>query len=212
MQWRSCGKSKSVGLATDRLDSIVHPKTAMSLEIILIGPIGAGKSSVAELLSSRLSLPQQSMDERRWDYYQEIGYDEELAKHKRATNGFWEVYQYWKPFEAYAVERLLAEHHNCTIDFGAGHSVYEDVALFERVERMLAPYPNVLLLLPSPDLDESIRILDRRNDYVPDGSFNINEHFVRHPSNYKLAKFTIYTKGKTVAETGNEILSLTGTA
>jgi replication-associated recombination protein RarA len=73
MQLRSCRKSKSVGLTTDRLDSLIHPKTAMSLEIILIGPIGAGKSSVAELLSSRLSLPQQSMDERRWDYYKEIG-------------------------------------------------------------------------------------------------------------------------------------------
>jgi hypothetical protein len=45
------------------------------------------------------------MDEYRWGYYKEIGYDEELAKHKRQTEGFWGVYQYWKPFEAYAVER-----------------------------------------------------------------------------------------------------------
>ncbi len=184
----------------------------MSLEIILIGPIGAGKSSVAELLSSRLSLPQQSMDERRWDYYKEIGYDEDLAKHKRETKGFREVYQYWKPFEAYAVERLLSEHHNCVIDFGASHSVYEDVALFQRVESVLAPYPNIVLLLPSPDLDESIRILNERNDYISDSSSNINEYFVRHPSNHKLAKFTTYTKAKAIEETCNEILSLTGTA
>lgn len=46
------------------------------------------------------------------------------------TEGFWGVQKYWQPFEAYAVERLLAEHHNCIIDFGAGHSVYEHHVLF----------------------------------------------------------------------------------
>ncbi len=35
---------------------------------------------------------------------------------------------------------------------------------------------------------------------MPDGTPNINELFVRHPANYKLAKLTLYTKGKTLAE------------
>jgi shikimate kinase len=180
----------------------------MSSDIVLIGPIGTGKSTVGELLADRLGLPQCSMDELRWDYYKEIGYDQELAKRKRESEGLWGVGQYWKPFEAYAVERLLSQHQHCVIDFGAGHSVYEDTTLFQRVERVLAPYSNVILLFPSADLDESVQILNQRNEYVPDGNPNINEHFVRHPSNYKLAKFTIYTKAKTPKETCNEILSL----
>lgn len=180
----------------------------MLSDIVLIGPIGAGKSTVAELLADRLGLPQCSMDELRWDYYQEIGYDEELAKQKLESEGLWGIYQYWKPFEAYAVERLLSEHKHCVIDFGAGHSVYEETALFQRVERVLEPYPNVILLLPSTDLDESVQILNDRNEYIPDGNLNINEHFVRHPSNHQLAKFTIYTKTKTAEETCDEILSL----
>lgn len=57
-----------------------------------------------------------------------------------------------------------------------------------------------MLLLPSADLDESIDILNERNDYVPDGTPNINELFIRHPSNCELAKLTVYTKGKTPAE------------
>ena len=60
----------------------------MPSDIILIGPIGAGKSTVGSLLDTRIGLPQCSMDEYRWNYYKEIGYDEEFAKRKRATEGF----------------------------------------------------------------------------------------------------------------------------
>lgn len=180
----------------------------MPSDIILIGPIGAGKSTVGSLLANQLSLPQCSMDEHRWAYYSEIGYSEELAKHKREAGGFWEVYQYWKPFEAYAVERLLSEHQNCVFDFGAGHSVYEDLPLFQKVQRVLTPYSNIVLLLPSSDLDESVQILNERNEYMPDGRLNINEHFVRHPSNYELATFTVYTKAKRPEETCSEVLRL----
>jgi shikimate kinase len=180
----------------------------MKADIILIGPIGTGKTTVGALLADRLSLPQYSMDELRWDYYKEIGYDEELVKYKQEAEDFWGVQQYWKPFEAYAVERLLSAHSQCVIDFGAGHSVYEDTALFQRVQQALAPYPNVFLLLPSANKDESVQILNERNDNLPEGIRNINEHFVRHSSNYELAKVTVYTQGKTPEETCSEILRL----
>ena len=37
-------------------------------EIILIGPIGAGKSTIGRLLAERLDLPQVSMDDSRCRY------------------------------------------------------------------------------------------------------------------------------------------------
>lgn len=184
----------------------------MPLDIILIGPQGVGKSTVGALLATELGLPQYSMDEQRWNYYQEIGYNEALAKQKRETEGVWGIIQYWKPFEAYAVERLLSEHKNCVIDFGAGHSVYDDTLLFQRVKQALLAYPNVVLLLPSPNLNESLQILNERNIHLPDDIRQTNEYFVRHPSNYELAKFTVYTKAKTPQETCNDILRLVGDA
>ena len=132
-------------------------------DIILIGPIGAGKSTVGTLLAEALRLPQVRMDEVRRQYYAEIGYTRAQEDQLRETGGFEAVYWYWKPFEVHAVQRVLADHRNCVIDFGAGHSVYEDPRLFERARRALAPYRNVILLLPSPDPDESVRVLRERS-------------------------------------------------
>ncbi len=182
----------------------------MPSDIILIGPIGAGKSTQGQLLAERLALPQCSMDDLRWAYYDEIGYDKALAQQKRDAKGMGAVLQYWKPFEAYAVERLLAEHRGCVIDFGAGHSVYEDEALFKRVQQALAPYSNVVLLLPSPDIEESRQILRQRNHDRPSDIQLVNEHFLQHPANAQLAKHTVYTRSKAPAATCADILKVTG--
>ena len=182
----------------------------MKTAIILIGPISTGKSTQAELLSQKLGLPRVSMDDVRWDYYAEIDYSEEKAAELRENGGFAGLYPYWKPFEIHAVERALSEHHNCVIDFGAGHSVYEDETLFARAEKALQPYANVILLLPSPNLDESVRILRTRNNEWDgrSGDFEVHAHFVKHPSNHRLAKHTVYTKDKSPDETCAEIIGL----
>jgi hypothetical protein len=86
---------------------------------------------------------------------------------------------------------MLSEHADCVIDFGAGHSVYEDDQLFNRVQQVLAPYRFVVLVLPSPDLDESVRILNTRAAHLSLGRRRLNEHLVRHHSNFDLAKFTV---------------------
>ncbi len=128
-----------------------------------------------------------------------------------AEDGFPGVIIYWKPFEVHAVERLLADHPcDAVLDFGAGHSVYADPAQFARVQAALAACPNVVLLLPSPDLDESVRISKERQGHQTWYENDFDELFVKHPSNQTLAKHVVYTQGKTPDQTRDDILRRLG--
>ena len=176
------------------------------MDVVLIGPIAAGKSTLGNLLSVALGLPQCSIDDVRFRYYSEIGYDESFAKRVYQSEGFWGLYRYWKPFEAHAVERVVEDHPNSVIDLGAGHSVYEDDALFVRVKRALAPCRHVVLLLPSPDLSTSLNVLRERRPSLHAIDPDINEHFIVHPSNSELATFTVYTEGRLPRDTCAEIV------
>jgi len=175
-------------------------------DIVLIGPVRAGKSTIGKLLAEALGLPQISLDDLRLDYYREIGYDEVFAKEIRAKEGFLALVMYRYLFAAYAEERLLADHHDCVIDFGAG--IYESRESFERVQHALAPYRNVILLLPSSDPDESLRILKERDQNPPaDVHIDLTARFLAHHSYYDLATRTVYTARKTPFETCQEILN-----
>jgi hypothetical protein len=105
-------------------------------EIVLIGPVRSGKSTLGGLLSKRLGLPQVSLDDLRFSYAREIGFDEALAREIRSTGGFLALVFYRELFAAYAAERMLADYANCVFDFGGG--VYESRESLVRVKQALA--------------------------------------------------------------------------
>src|SRR5262249_37439970 len=132
------------------------------------------------------------------------GHDDFLAMYRR----FWHCL-------AYAAERVVADHQDCIISFGAGHSHYEDPTLFARVRQALAPFANVILLMPSADVDKSIETLKARNrergrpDWVF-GGYDFVEHWVKDPCNHELATMTIYTDNKSAEQTCDEIVQRAG--
>ena len=188
------------------LDRLGGSGTAVA-DILLIGPPAAGKSTISNLLGSRLGLPQLGLDEVDWAEYADAGYDEETARGIREERGLRGWYRYMQPVWARAMARVLAGHRGHIIDFGAGHSVYEDDALFERVQSALRGYEHVVLLLPSPDLDESVRILRDRPRSTISG-IDANRYFIEHPSNRVLAKHIVYTNKRTPEQTRDEVLGL----
>jgi shikimate kinase len=178
-------------------------------DIILIGPVRAGKTTLGRLLSEKLGWPQVSLDDVRWNYYREIGYDDTLAQTFRQQGGFLALVLYWQQFDAHAIERVLSEHSGCVFDFGAGAGASESLESLARVQKVLAPYPNVFLLLPSANREESLQILKARDDQPPaDLRFDFNRRFLERGIYHRLAKHTVLTKGKLPEETRDEILNL----
>lgn len=186
----------------------------MNTIVILIGPMSVGKSTLAKKLAKQLGVPRIELDEVRQRFFTEIGYDEQLASEIVGKEGMIGLIKYWKPFQVHAVERALKEYKNCVMDFGAGHSVYDDRELFQRIEKALKPHKFVIRILPSPDIDRSVEIVNQRfsdmliNEVgkIDPELLALNEHFVRHPSNELLAKKTIYTEGKSINATCQEML------
>jgi len=179
---------------------------------ILIGPTGVGKSTVGRLLAERMKLPLVSLDEVRFGYYAEMDYDEAHAAELRAKD-YEGLLRYWEPFNAHAVERALAEHAVGVFDFGAIHSVYDDPALFGRVQSALEPEPHVVLLLPSPDPQASVKTLHDRGQigatFTEDRLamwWRIIERFVSSPCNALLAKQTVYTDGLSAEEVAQTVV------
>jgi len=177
--------------------------------VLFIGPVRAGKTTLARLVSSQLGLPTISLDDLRWKYYSEIGYDENLAKQIRSEGGFLALLFYRQLFDPYSVERVLGDHPGAVIDFGAGVGPYENQQQLKRMRELFEPIPNTFLLLPSPDVEETLQILLERDINPPaDLKFDINAHFLHHPGYRILAKHIIYNKDQTPELTCDEVIRL----
>lgn len=181
--------------------------------IILIGPWRAGKSTLGRLLADAVGAPFCDLPSKVADYWLPAGYDREAFRRISQEEGVEAVLRYLAPFEVETLERGLRVHSGSVIDLGAGHSVYDDPAQFARAGELLAPYSNVVLLMPSPDLEESVTILRQRSGFIRNG-IAANRFFLLHLLNSGLAKHTVYTIGKTPEQSRDEILRLvsSGTA
>jgi len=189
----------------------------MTASIILIGPYGVGKGTLAELISQKLGWSEYSLDLESECYLKERP-DYEKLQEKRNDWGL--ISPEWQHYDAYMVERCLTEHskaeENWVIDFGAGHSVYEDEEILAGVQQIVAPH-SVVLILPSRDHEESLRILlertrkrGRLTTYSDEQINEFNRRFIQCNSNYVLADLIVYTEGKLPEETCEEILRKLG--
>lgn len=114
--------------------------------IILIGPVGVGKSIISDSLVNTLGLNQISMDDYRKVYYPKYGFDKEKStKLLKLDPKLWLKYQ--KPYEIRMVEEVLnGLQEPAVIDFGASQAVYDDKESQARIAQLLKPFKHVISL------------------------------------------------------------------
>ena len=183
--------------------------------IIIIGPVGAGKSTQGKLIAKALNKQSVSLDGVAEDYYKANGFGSSQFEKAKNEKGFLTAYRLWWPTLAYAAKQVVKDYPGCVIDFGAGHSHYEDELLYKGVKEALADCQNVVLLLPTEDLDRSVSLLKAKSIEKRDMDWVFNdydffEHWVKDDCNHDLATVTVFTDGKTPEQTCEEILKAIG--
>lgn len=176
-------------LVNENIDSNI-----LENSIILIGPMGSGKSTIANLLCKHFNMLHVSLDNR-----------EQLSSLYKKEESF----TAFKEFEFFLTGMVLTNlPAPAIIDFGAGHSVYEDEIMFLEMKSLISKFSNIILLIPSEDKEESVAILNERKGILSGSKKDLdNRHFVNVSCNYELATIIEYTKDKTPEQIANEIIN-----
>ena len=184
----------------------------MKREIVLIGPVCAGKTTLAGLVAEKIEKKQISIDQIANEFYREFGFSNDHFFELCEKHGKYQARKMRNPALLYAVEQILGEYSDCVFDFGAGHSHYEEPELMSKIHSILKPYLNVILLLPCSDHKRSIEVLRERSlrtrnrSWIEDG-YDFIKYWVEDEANHNLSKFVVYTGGKTFDELSEEIVS-----
>ena len=175
-------------------------------EIILLGTVASGKTTTARLLSERLKKPAVSLDNLRFDYYREIGYDHEHMKMLHEKSGIMAAFQYGKIFDAYSIQRMLANHRDCIFDFGGANVVSGYNFDLRRIKKVLAPYENIVFLVPCKDNKATLDFIYSRRE-IKASDRELIEYLIYNHCNYEIARHTIFVMDKTPEEVCDEVLS-----
>ena len=98
----------------------------MKLPIILIGPMYAGKSSIASALSKKLQIPEVPLDYIAGYYYVKQGIDLLALANIMKSQNFKDYVDFMRAYELNAAVQVATEFQEGIISFGGGHSYFTD--------------------------------------------------------------------------------------
>ena len=164
-------------------------------QVVLIGPVCVGKSTLLPLVAERLGRPYVDLDDVAEPYYEEVGRGRAQLHEIGAARGDLCAYLWWQKGHPHAVRRVLEDHPGAVVALGAGHSTYTEDALFREVQAVLAER-EVVLLLPGKDDAAGIVVLRERAmrlngmDWIMDG-VDLLDEWVTGDQNRALATATV---------------------
>ena len=185
---------------------------APSLPLVLIGPMAAGKTTLARALSVRLGLPYAPLD---WVAFSPMVLDGFDVRVYEEAETWADKHALRLPHLLPAVRAVLRDFGEYILDFGAGHAHFDEEEEREELAALLAPLPNVIRVLPAADPDAAVRICVerdqerwRRAGYDWDASrAEWHDRYVRSACFRQVAKRTVITGGRSVADCVEEIVA-----
>jgi shikimate kinase len=185
-------------------------KDALVRQVVLIGPVCVGKTTLLPLVARRLDRPGVDLDEVAEAYYDEVGHGRGRLNEIGAARGDLGAYLWWQEGHPHAVRRVLEDYPDAVVALGAGHTTYSDAKLFEQVSALLASR-HTILLLPGPDNETSVSVLRERAvrlngmDWVMNG-VDILEQWVAGEQNRLLASEIVYTSDRSPEDVADAIV------
>ncbi|MEO9532895.1 MAG: hypothetical protein ABJG68_15190 [Crocinitomicaceae bacterium] len=183
--------------------------------IILVGPLATGKSTVAEHLSNITGLRNVPVDKVKWHYRFQNGYDLVKSRNILRSNGFDALLDYAKDFFGPNDLKDVLSRFEGIIDFGATDTHSKDLSRLAEIYKLLDPYPNIFLILPYEDESLSEEVLEKRlrkrlkddplKGPVLETYLKKNREFLYSPNSIAAAKHVIYTNDRPFHHIAQEI-------
>ena len=167
----------------------------MNKTIVLTGPIGVGKSTLAKLLGNDLGLEVCTYDKIKDEYRYKIGLSRDKALEINKNEGAYAMIQYMNEYKSQILEPIIRDYPNHIIDLGAGAHSFDEPHQIERARDAFNLVDEVILLIPSKDLEINIKSLPGFKE-----NWEVNTYLIMHPTNKLFSTKTVYTHKKTPEE------------
>ena len=180
---------------------------------VVIGPPGAGKSTVGALLAQLSGRVFVDADEHAGPSYARVGWSVARLRELAEQVGFTCAHAAFEPALVAAVVDLVAAHPGAVLAMGAGHTHVSDPGLFSQVAAALQAADHVVALRPLPDLAASRQVLRARcaaskgHDWQVDG-VDWLARWLGDGRDEQLATHVVHTAGEQAPVTARRIAAL----
>lgn len=166
--------------------------SAFNGHIVLVGPSGVGKTSVAEMISERLKIDHVPLDLAEHSL-QQLGWQDKESFRLRMKVGYEAQLKYRSQFTVPLIQLVMDKYPSAVIDCGADELVGWTDKDRREIKNSIGSLglKYTALILPFPDIEET-----RSHFAAQTNTFELNELLLANPSYWQIANKIFYTQAR----------------